>query len=180
MYPNGQYDGRNDLQSLGNGSHGKAYSHHEHFEPIVAVKQAYQEDHDTDTQGHVSQYLPQLFEPFPHRGFGIFGMLQHVGDFSHFGLHSRSHNNPFAPSVSDHSRRKSHIDTVSERYPGTFQNRMVLLGRDRFSRQCRFLYLQVNCFSQTDIGRDDIASIQDHDITRDQGRGINYRNLAVP
>ena len=54
----------------------------------------------------------------------------------------------------------------------------MLLHRHRLTREGRLLHLQVYRLQQSQIGRDDITCIEDHDVTRHDGGGDHLRHLS--
>ena len=55
----------------------------------------------------------------------------------------------------------------------------VLVHRDGFAGQRRFVYLELGDFDQPQVGRHLVARLQQHDVTRYQGLCLHLQHLAA-
>ena len=55
-------------------------------------------------------------QPLAHGGVGVLGMLQHVGDLTHLGLHAGAHHDPFSAAIGHHAGREGHVVAVTQRH----------------------------------------------------------------
>ena len=179
LHTNSQHNGRNNLQAFGNGCHGKAHGHHKHFQPIVSVEDAYRKYKGANSERYKTENLAQLLQTFPHWGFGLRCILKHMGNFSHFGVHTGSHNHAFAAAVGDHAGGETHIGAVAQGNVGSIQHIVMFFHRHRFAREGRFLNFKVYGLNKPHIGRNNVAGVQHHNIAGNHIGGNDFGYLAI-
>ena len=83
-------------------------------EELFAYSQ--EENDDADRQHEDRQDLAEFAEFLLERGFALRSLREHVGNFTHFGVHSRRHDDRSASSVGDRATHVDHVLAVAERH----------------------------------------------------------------
>ncbi len=177
LHTNGQHNGRHNLQSFRNGCHSKAHRHHQHLQPFVAIQQSHQEDQGTNGQRQISQQAAQLLQALPHGCFRSFRVLQHVGNLTYLGPHTRGNHYSPATTIGNNAGGKCHVVPVAQWDLFICELFLVLLYRYRLTSECGLLYFQVCRLNQSQVGRDDITRIEYHNIAGHQIGGNHLLHL---
>ena len=167
MHTQGEHDGRHGRQTLGDGSHGKAHGGHEHLHQRTSVAETNDENDATHHEAHDGQHAAQLVEAHLHGRFHLGHRLYHSGYLAHLGVGPRSHHDAASTAVGDAARGKRHVHPVA--YGGIALDGLgALLHGHRLARQRSLLHLQVDGLSEAQVGRDAVARLYLHDVSRHQ------------
>ena len=179
LHADGQGDGDNRRQPLGNGRHGDTDSRLHH----VVQRQSSQQvaDHNGQHGNNqrqdaelASEARQLLLQWGIHQG-GLTGQLADAADFGLGG--STAHQTAAHPG--GHQRaHKSHAVLLGQRRSGR-RRRQVLAHRYRFSGQHGFVAGQILQLQQTQVRRHLVARLQADQITRYQLAAVDGPQLAV-
>jgi hypothetical protein len=126
-----------------------------------------------------TKHFAKLFEPMGHRCLRVDGFRQHSGYLPHFCLHSRADNNTGSTAIGYHAARECHVGAVAEWYIISLKWSGLFTYRNRFTREGRFLDLEVYGFCQAQVSRDYCTCFKYHNIARDQVFSRHCFNFAI-
>ncbi len=126
---------------------------------------------DEDLVGERVQLLRQrrLLDP---------GGLEHVADVADLGGHARGRHEDGSGATGDLGVHERHVHAVPE--SSIRGDRIDLLGRgDALARERRLVDLQGRGGEDAGVGRDQVAGLDAHDVTRDEVRHRDLDEVAV-
>ena len=166
--PKGQRYGRHCRQRLGNGRHRQADGGQQHQDRRLAAQQPDPENDGAHRQHQQRQPLPELSQPLLQRRSGFLFMTQQFGDLAEFRVKARRNHDAGSTPIGSHSALVSHIGTIAQRRIQLAKQHVDLLHRLGLPGQGRLFDLQPRHVQQAQIGRNDIAGFQHHQITGHQ------------
>ncbi len=101
----------------------------------------------------------------------LFGGLDHLGDQADLRVHPGGADDAPPAPVGDHRAHECRVQPIAERdFPirRIQYDPRVLLDRLRLAGQRRFLDLEVDALDQTQIGRDEVAGLQQHQVANNE------------
>lgn len=170
-----RHDGR---QTFGNGRDGKCDCRHEHFDRRQAPQKAGQSDDRDDPGADVQQSSAHTCETALQRCDRLFRRRQQVRDPSELGLHACCDNFRQPGPRRDRRSHEHEVVTIRQRRfrrsrGGRLLDGKTLAGERGFIRSERMSGVQPR------VCRDDIACLEDKQITRHDGLRWNDQAMAV-
>ena len=174
-----KHDGNNGGQTFGNSGYGKRYGSHKDLKHGNTVYKTYDKDNSAGGKGYDSEIFTKLGKLLLQGCLTFLFVIQHICNFTHFGIHTGSGNNSSRRTVSNRTTGIDHIMTVTNRCAILHICKIILFGRYRFTRKCRFLGFKTCTVQKSCIGRNEIAGFQTDNITGNEFGGINDLFLTV-
>ena len=179
LHADGQRNGHDGGQPLGNGGHRQAHSGHEHLArwhaPHPHAKTEQQGGGHQDDPGQAAAHDLHLAQ---QRGGGLLHLGQHVADAAHLGVRARGHHHGPRLPLRHQRARKAHAQAVAQRGIGG-HGLGVLVHRHRFAGEGGFVHPQVVGIEQPHIGGQAVARGQLHHIAGHQVGGIQVGGVAI-
>ena len=100
-------------------------------------------------------------------------------NLAQFGLHAACDHHAARAAINGDGALVDHIAAVAQRRLGVIQGTDVLFRRHRLARQRRFLHSEHGAFNQPQIGRDQAAGLDQHDVTRHQLVCHDFNNHSI-
>ncbi len=176
----GQGDGDHGRQALGDGRDREADRRQEHRARGLAAGEARREHDRAYREGQPRELRAQACEPPLERRLVAAGPLDQLGDLAERGRHTRLHDDP-RPTPGGHGRARE-CDVAAIRDVACVQLRQRLhhlRRRLRFAGQGRFVDPQGLGLGQPQVGRDEVANRQHHEVSRDDLRRGDRDRRAV-
>ncbi len=183
----GKNYGNNRRQSLRNRSNRKAYRNHKCIDKYLCIYirgsyQAYRKDYHAYCQHQNRQDFAELCKLDLQRGLALLRLSKSIGNFAHFGVHSRAANHCLATTVNYGAAHINHILSVAKRnilcIPQSKSLRN-LAYRNAFAGQRRFFDLQAVAFDYSAICRNRVPGFQNHYVAFYKVFALYDLNLAV-
>ena len=180
LHPQGQHDGDDGGQALGNGGHRQGDGGHEHVQNLLALEESHPEHDGADAQADKGEGLGDLCH-LPLEGGGG-GLLVHEksGDAPHLGVHAGAGDHCGAPAGGDDGGGDDHVAPVGQ---GGVWGQAVggdLGYRGRLPGHGRLVGLQVGALQDPGVGGDQVPGLQPDEVAGDQPGALHPDVSAVP
>ena len=111
----GQHDGDNGAERLGNGRHGQGHGEQEGVHDVLLPqKHADAEQHGTDDQDTDGELSAELVQTDLERRFLLLGAFQKRGDFAHLRVHAGGRDQEPGPAIGDEAAGEHHVLPVAQ------------------------------------------------------------------
>ena len=176
----GQNDGHNSRQALGDGGYRQGDCGEQHLHDITLLPYGDAEQRHTDEDSQAAQKLAQVGKTLLQGGHLIFGFADHLGDLADLGVLSSGDNHAFTTAVGHAGGGVSHVDPVADANFFVSHIIGVFFNRYRFAGEGGFLNLQVDRAGQPQVGGDNAAGIQHNHVAHYQILGGDFHHIAAP
>ncbi len=166
-------------QSFGNSGNGKRNGGHKDLKHRNTVYKTYDKDNTAGGKGYDAEIFAELCQLLLQRCLTVLFIIKKICDLTHLGVHTGSSNNGSRRTVCDGAAGINHIVTVAERCAILYNGLVILFGRHRFTRKCRFFGFKSRTVQKSCIGRNEIAGFQTDNITGNELGGISCSSVPV-
>ena len=161
--------------------HGKGDGDHQGFNDRGAVnKNLAGEHHNTQDHARDAQHLGDAVQILLQRRLLFLDLVQHAGNLADLGMVADLFHHALAAAVFHQGGHEGLVLAVAEGRLLIAGFGAVLLHRNAFARQGRFIHLQGTGLHQGKVRRHHAPRFQDHVIARHQFRRGDLRLHAVP
>ena len=194
----GKDDGNNSRKTFGNSGNGKSDGGYEgiknrtrkegfEFKSVFIQNEGFNDTHHEDEYADAENKLckerGKLRHLFLKGGLLFFGIVERIGDLTHFGIHTNCRNDRPAASVNDRGTGIHHVLSVTESniLRAVFQRKDIhdLGYGNGFAGKRGFFHLHGERFQHTAVRRYGIARLQNNDIADNDILTLNGNDLAV-
>ncbi|MNM73125.1 hypothetical protein D3C81_848430 [compost metagenome] len=179
LHAEGEGDGHERRQALGDRRGHQGDHHHEHvLRRFAAPEGAEQEGHGADGEDGDGQHAPEAVDLLQQRSGRLVDAAEHAVDLAQFGIGPGAHHHPAGLPVDHQGAGVGHAVAVAERR--VEGDRLGgLLHRQRFAGQGGFLDAQFLHRQQAQIRRHPVAGGEQDEVAGHQFAGVDLLALAV-
>jgi hypothetical protein len=180
-HADGQRDGQHDGQAFGNCGDGDRDGREEHLREGLAAQQARGEGHGAESDDSESDEPAEPRHALLERRLAALGSVDLLRDAAHLCADPRGHRDAAPPSARHGGAREGHVPALRCRQRSFLEDRLGdLVDRDRFPGEHGLVALEPRRLQEAQIGGDDVAGLQQHEVARNDGLALDLDPLAAP